>query len=91
MISKDIFTPVDEDEFEFVSADIEDYDEMRFNPAGVHISDDTIVDVIQNAQVIKSGRWDNIVLWINDNYNKLNGQYDIAHQGAVLYTVKLAN
>ena len=91
MISKDIFTAVDEDEFDFVSADIETYDEMRFNPVGVHISDDTIVDVIQNAQVIKSGRWDSIVAWFNDNYHELNGNFDISHRGAVLYTAKLSS
>jgi len=91
MISKDIFTAVDEEDFDFVNADFEAFDEMRFNPVGVNISDDTMVDVIQNAQVIKSGRWDSIVAWINDNYSSLTGKFDISHRGAVLYTVSLSS
>ena len=89
MISKDIFD-VDE-EFGFNNTDFETYDEMRFNPTGVHIADDSVVDVIQNAQVIKTDRWDATVTWINDNYTTLTGKFDISQRGAVLYTVTLSS
>jgi len=90
MISKDIFN-TDEDEFDFTNIDFESYEDFLYNPVGVHIDPETRVDVIQNAQVIKTDSWENIVAWINDNFNKLSGKFDISHQGAVLHTITLSS
>ena len=62
-----------------------------YSPVHVSIDPSTFVSLIQNAQVIKSGTWDEIGNWITDNWSDLNGQYQIAANGAVLHQFTLAS
>jgi len=91
MISKDIFSAVDEIEDDFSNVDIEIYDSMRYNPQNVAIDPDTNVDLVRDGQIIKTGSWENIVAWINDNFNQLNGKFDVSRGGAVLHTITLSS
>lgn len=88
MISKDLFG---EEDFDFSNVDFESYDEMRYNPVGVNIDPETPVDLVRDGQILRTGNWEDIVTWINDNFNKLNGKFDVSRQGAVLHTITLSS
>lgn len=91
MISKDLFTAVDEESFDFSNVDFESYDALKYNPVGVNIDPDTNVDLVRDAQVIRTGTWEEIVTWINDNFHSLNGKFDVSRGGAVLHTITLSS
>ena len=64
--------------------------ELQFNPIHVQIDDSTIVDLIQNGMVIQSKPWGELIMWINDNFDLMNGIFKIAHMGSVLHTFSVS-
>lgn len=89
MISKDLFG--DEIEGSFSNVDFEHYDAMRYNPSHVEIDPETRVDLVRDGQIITTDTWENVVGFINDNYDKMNGKFDVSRGGAVLHTVTLSH
>lgn len=89
MRSKDLF----DNEFDgsFSNVDFESYDEMRYNPSHVEIDPQTRVDLVRDGQILQTDTWEMIIQWINDNYSKLSGKFDVSRGGAVLHTVTLSH
>lgn len=90
MISKDLFD-TEEDIFDFSNVDFESYDAMKYNPVGVNIDPETRVDLVRDGQILRTGSWEEIVMWINDNFHQLNGKFDVSRGGAVLHTITLSS
>lgn len=89
MISKDLFN--DDFNGSFTNVDFESYDELRFNPSHVRIDPEVMVDLVRDGQILRTASWEDIIQWINDNYRKLNGKFDVSRGGAVLHTITLSH
>lgn len=94
MRSKEIFERGyydDEDEMMFSDSDfddmeLEDYDDLVYNPTHVNIPDETVVNLVQNAQIIETLPWGEMLQFINENWNRMNGTYYISYEGGVLHS-----
>ena len=98
MKSKDIFefedtidNSTNELDFSDMNMDLDDYDDLMYNPLHVDIPDDTYVDLIKDTQIIKSGEWKEINKWITDNFDDLSGTFEIAKGGSILFKFTLSS
>jgi hypothetical protein len=76
---------------EFLNLQVKNFDRFLFNPEGVDISDDQIVDLVKDAKVLKTDTWKNIIDWINENKGKLIGNFIVAKKGMVLHQFTISN
>lgn len=82
---------IEEFDIDFTKFGLENFDKLMFNPVHVSIAPETFVDLVKDARIIKSGSWEEIIDWINDNWVKLNGKYDVSKQGAVLHSITVSH
>lgn len=61
-----------------------------YSPVHATIDPSSYVSLIQNAQAIKSGTWEEVSNWIEDNWASLSGHYQIGQNGAVIHSFTLA-
>lgn len=93
----DSWLPADNDfDFQDIELDLSDlsltdYDELLFNPTHVSIDPDTTVNLVQDANVLKTDTWANVISWINDNWPKLSGRYDVSKDGQSLYDFTISH
>jgi len=78
-------------EKEFLNLRVRNLNQFLFNPEGVDISDDQIVDLVKDAIVLKTDTWKNIIDWINENKEKLVGNFIVADRGYVLHQFTISN
>jgi len=106
MKTTDIFEQyIDDDELDFefetkgVSITDRDFsdmsfaevDKLMFNPSHTTIGMEEMVNIIKDTQLIWYGKWEDAVMWINVNWDSLNGKYDVSQKGAVIYSLTVSH
>lgn len=86
-VDMDDWVPEDEEEYadgDF-TLDVDDaIKQSHFNTSNIMTDDTTVVDLIQNAKIIKTATWGEMKSWINDQWELMRGNYTVAHKGAVI-------
>lgn len=69
----------------------DDFDDLMFNPVHVRIHDDAMVSLVKDGAVLQHDKWENIIDWINENWNTLTGRYMVAERGMVIHEFTIAH
>lgn len=81
----------DQIEFDLVDFELDEFIRNPFRATHADIDPNARVDIVKDGQVLFSGRWSEAQIWLDDNFNNLNGTYMVAQAGQVIHDFTIAH
>ena len=78
-------------EFDLVDFELDEFIRNPFRATHADINPNALVDIIKDGQVLFSGHWSDAQVWLDLNFDTLNGTYLVAQAGQVIHDFTIAH